>query len=236
MLINGFNAVQEALDAGTTIEKIYIEKGAFSEKLRKISAIAKERKIRIFYLEKEELEAMAKMKVQKVLAEITDYKYFTLDEILAQNEKPHLILLLDGVQDPHNLGAIIRVADCAGATGVVIPRHRSVTVNDTVIKTSAGATAHVKIAKVTNINDTIRELQDRFITVFATDMEGDLIYDANLEGDVAIVIGGEGLGVKALTKKLADGIISLPQLGKINSLNASVAAGIVLYEAVRQRI
>ncbi|MGI6594640.1 MAG: 23S rRNA (guanosine(2251)-2'-O)-methyltransferase RlmB [Christensenellales bacterium] len=236
MLINGFNAVQEALDAGTTIEKIYIEKGAFSEKLRKISAIAKERKIRIFYLEKEELEAMAKMKVQKVLAEITDYKYFTLDEILAQNEKPHLILLLDGVQDPHNLGAIIRVADCAGATGVVIPRHRSVTVNDTVIKTSAGATAHVKIAKVTNINDTIRELQDRFITVFATDMEGDLIYDANLDGDVAIVIGGEGLGVKALTKKLADGVISLPQLGKINSLNASVAAGIVLYEAVRQRI
>lgn len=179
---------------------------------------------------------MAKMKVQKVLAEITDYKYFTLDEILAQNEKPHLILLLDGVQDPHNLGAIIRVADCAGATGVVIPRHRSVTVNDTVIKTSAGATAHVKIAKVTNINDTIRELQDRFITVFATDMEGDLIYDANLDGDVAIVIGGEGLGVKALTKKLADGVISLPQLGKINSLNASVAAGIVLYEAVRQRI
>lgn len=123
-------------------------------------------------------------------------------------------MLLDGVQDPHNLGAIIRVADCAGATGVVIPRHRSVTVNDTVIKTSAGATAHVKIAKVTNINDTIRELQDRFITVFATDMEGDLIYDANLDGDVAIVIGGEGLGVKALTKKLADGVISFPNLEK----------------------
>ncbi|HHX49386.1 MAG TPA: 23S rRNA (guanosine(2251)-2'-O)-methyltransferase RlmB [Clostridiales bacterium] len=236
MLINGFNAVQEALDADTTIEKIYIEKGAFSDKLRKIIKDAKEKKIRIFYLDKKELDAMAKMKVQKVLAEITEYKYFTLDEILAQKEKPHLILLLDGIQDPHNLGAIIRVADCAGVTGIVIPRHRSVSVNDTVIKTSAGATAHVKIAKVTNINDTIRTLQDKFITVLATDMEGQLIYDANLKDDVAIVIGSEGLGVKALTKKLSNGIISLPQYGKINSLNASVATGIVLYEAVRQRM
>lgn len=236
MLINGINAVQEALNAGATIEKLYIEKGVFSDKIRKITAEAKEQKIRVFYMEKTELEAMAKTKVQKILAEITEYNYFSVDDILSQTKKPHLILILDGIQDPHNLGAIIRSADCAGATGIIIPKHRCVGVNDTAIRTSAGATAHVKIAKVTNINDAIRKLKDKFITVYATDMDAPLVYDADLKQDIAIIIGGEGLGVKALTKKLADKVVSLPLCGQINSLNASVAAGIVLYEAVRQRL
>lgn len=236
MLINGYNAVEEALASDTTIEKIYVEKGAFSDRIRRIISKAREDKIKVFFLERKELEAKAGGKVQKVLAETTDFKYQTLEEILESGRKPLLILVLDGIQDPHNLGAIIRAAECAGASGIIIPRHRSVGVNDTVVRTSAGATAHVRIAKVANVNDAIRKLKDRFVKVYAADMDGTSIYDVDLKGDVALIIGNEGMGVKQLAKKLADGSVSLPQRGRLNSLNASVAAGIVLYEAVRQRI
>ena len=132
-------------------------------------------------------------------------------------------------------GSVIRVAECAGVDAVVVPKHRGCGVTDAVSKTSAGAVQYVKVAKVTNINDAVRYLKEEGVTVFATDMEGEDIYSANLTGDIAVVIGGEGGGVHRLTKKLADGVISIPQFGKLNSLNASVAAGIVVYEAVRQR-
>ena len=146
------------------------------------------------------------------------------------------MLILDGVEDPHNLGSIIRVAECAGVHGVIIPRHRSVSVNDTVVKVSAGAASHVKVAKVTNINDAIEELKSKNVWVYAADMDGGSIYDARLTGAIAFVIGGEGQGVKRLTKQKCDGVVALPMYGKVNSLNASVAAGIVVYEYLRQNL
>ena len=176
---------------------------------------------------------------QGVLAVTTEYSYYDLDEVVEdckEKSEDMLFILLDGVEDPHNLGAVIRVADCAGATGVIVPKHRGVGVTDTVVKVSAGASAHVKVIKVTNVNDAIRYLKDNGVFVFAADMDGDDIYKTNLTGNIALVIGGEGSGVHALTRKLSDGIISLPLYGKVNSLNASVATGIVVYEALRQRM
>ena len=152
-----------------------------------------------------------------------------------RKEKGYLFILLDGVEDPHNVGAIIRVADCVGADGIILPRRRNCGVTDTVVKVSCGASSYVKICKVNNINDAIRELKERGVMVFAADMDGDSIYKTNLTGDVAFVIGGEGSGVHALTKKLCDGVVALPQNGKVNSLNASVATGIVVYECIRQK-
>ena len=157
-------------------------------------------------------------------------------ESYTEKEKgePLFVVILDGITDPHNLGSIIRSAECVGAHGVIIPQRRAVGVSETVVKVSAGATEHVNVVKVTNVNDTIRELKDRGVYVFSTAMDGEPMYKANLTGDVAIVIGSEGDGVKRLTKELSDGVISIPQYGKLNSLNAGVAAGIVMFEKARQ--
>ena len=146
-----------------------------------------------------------------------------------------LLIILDGITDPHNLGAILRSAECFGAHGVVISKHRSAVVNGTVIKTSAGAAEHIMVAKVTNINDTIRELKESGVWVYATDFDGDAPSNVDLSGNIAIVIGSEGEGIKRLTKELCDGTLTIPQFGKVNSLNASVAAGVTLYECTRQR-
>ena len=150
--------------------------------------------------------------------------------------KDILFVVLDEVLDPHNLGSVIRVAECAGATGVIIPNRRSATINETVVRTSAGATAYMPVIKVSNLNQAIEEMKNENIWVYAADMDGGEMYKTNLKGDIALVVGGEGTGVKQLTRKLCDGIISIPMYGKVNSLNASVSAGIVLYEAVRQRM
>ena len=147
-----------------------------------------------------------------------------------------MFIVLDEVLDPHNLGSVIRVAECAGATGVIIPARRSATVNETVVRTSAGATAYMPVIKVNNLNQAIEEMKKQNIWVYAADMDGEQMYKTNLKGDIALVVGGEGTGVRDLTKKLCDGVISIPMYGKVNSLNASVSAGIVLYEAVRQRV
>ena len=146
-----------------------------------------------------------------------------------------LIVLLDGITDPHNLGAIIRSAECFGAHGIVIPKHRSVSVNDTVVKVASGATEHMLVAKVTNINDTIRELKERNVWVYACAFDGKPPKCADFKDNTAIVVGSEGDGIKRLTKELCDDTVTIPEFGKINSLNASVAAGVVLYEAARQR-
>ena len=138
------------------------------------------------------------------------------------------------MEDPHNLGSIIRVAECTGAHGVIIPRHRAASVNETVVKVSAGAAAHVMVVKVANINDVIDELKSAGVWVYAADMDGKSVYSTNLKGAVAFVIGGEGSGVKRLTKSKCDGVVALPMRGKVNSLNASVAAGVVAYEYVHQ--
>ena len=239
MIIEGKNAVYEALKSETTIEKLYIEKGNFAKELNRIIAIAREQGIKISFEKSETLEKLSPSgRHQGVIATTTEYKYFELEDIVEEAKakgEDMLFIILDGVEDPHNLGAVIRVADCAGATGVIVPKHRGVGVTDTVVKVSAGASAHVKVAKVTNTNDAIRYLKDQGVFVFAADMDGESIYRTNLTGNIALVIGGEGSGVHSLTRKLSDGIVSLPLFGKVNSLNASVATGIVVYEAIRQR-
>lgn len=239
MIIYGRNPVKEAYRAGKTIEKLYLPKGAIDPTLSPIYKLAKEKRTVISYIDRYTMDKLADGgNHQGVLAQITEFEYSTLDDIVAkarEKEEPLLVVLLDGITDPHNLGAIVRSAECFGAHGVVIPKHRSVGVNDTVVKVASGATEHLPIAKVTNINDAIRTLKEQNIWVYATDFDGKAPKCADLKGDTAIVIGSEGEGIKRLTKELCDDVITIPEYGKINSLNASVACGIILYETARQR-
>ena len=239
MYIYGRNPVKEAYRAGKTIEKLFILKGEFDPTLNTIRKLAKEQRTVISLVDRYALDKMANGgNHQGVVAAVTDFEYSDVDDILAlakEKEEPLLVVILDGITDPHNLGAIIRSAECFGAHGIIIPKHRSVSVNDTVIKVASGATEHILVAKVTNINDTIRDLKDKGVWIYATDFDGDNPKTVNLTGDIAIVIGSEGEGIHRLTKDLSDATLTIPQYGKVNSLNASVAAGIVLYEATRQR-
>ncbi len=239
MIVEGKNAVQELLKSGQTVEKIVVQKDDRSPALSRIAGAARENGLKVQYADRALLDKLSPSgRHQGVVAVTTEYRYYPfeamLDEALSA-ETPALFVLLDGVEDPHNVGAVLRVADSTAASGVILPKHRSCGVTDTAVRTSAGAAAHVKVAKVTNLNDAVRALKDRGVFVFAADMAGESVYRTDLTGHTAIVIGGENTGVHTLTKKLADGVISLPQLGKVNSLNASVAAGVFLYEAVRQR-
>ncbi|MDR3263439.1 MAG: 23S rRNA (guanosine(2251)-2'-O)-methyltransferase RlmB [Clostridiales bacterium] len=238
MIVEGKNPVKELFSGNATVEKLYIVKSA-DPQIAYIISRALEKKVKIIYAEKELLNKLTVSgKHQGVLAVTTDFKYAEVSDILNAakiKQKPHFIIILDGIEDPHNLGAIMRTAECAGADGIIIGKHRAAGVTDAAIKVSAGASAHILVAKVTNINDTIRELKDAFINVVAADTDGEPIYGSRLTGDIAVVIGGEGEGVKPLTKKLCDKTVSLPVFGKINSLNASVACGAVLYEIIRQR-
>ena len=239
MIIYGRNPVKEAYRAGKTIEKLYLPKGAPDPVLSPIYKMAKEKRTVISYVDKFTMNKLSEGgNHQGVLAQITDFDYSSVEDILAlakERDEDLLIVLLDGITDPHNLGAIVRSAECFGAHGIVIPKHRSVSVNDTVVKVASGATEHMLIAKVTNINDTIRMLKEHNVWVYATDFDGKAPKETNLTGNVAIVIGSEGEGIHKLTKELCDDTLTIPEYGKINSLNASVATGIILYEAVRQR-
>lgn len=238
MNIEGKNPVKEALDSDAEISKLCISKTAHD--LQFIVDIARKKNIRVDFVDKAYLDRISESKRhQGVIAVSKAFEYCSVDDILnyaeAKSEKLFLIIL-DGIEDPHNLGSIIRVAECAGAHGIVIPSRRSVDVNATVLRTSAGAANHMRIANVTNINDTIRALKEDFVNVYCADMDGKSIYESHLDEDTAIVIGSEGFGVKQLTAKLCDSALSIPQFGKVNSLNASVACGIICYEVVRQRI
>lgn len=239
MIIYGRNPVKEAYRAGKTIEKLYLPKGAPDPVLSPIYKMAKEKRTVISYVDKFTMDKLSEGgNHQGVLAQITDFDYCTVEDIMAlakEKNEDLLVVLLDGITDPHNLGAIVRSAECFGAHGIVIPKHRSVGVNDTVVKVASGATEHMLIAKVTNINDTIRMLKEHNVWVYATDFDGKAPKLTNLTGNTAIVIGSEGEGIKKLTKELCDDTLTIPEYGKINSLNASVATGIILYEAVRQR-
>ena len=236
MKIEGKNAVREAILSGKTIEKVMIQNGADS---KDIHSLAKEHGVKVQFVHKQVLDELSiTKKHQGIIALATDFNYSTISDILnlakSKNEDA-FILLLDGVEDPHNLGSVLRVAECAGVHGVIIPKDRAVGVTETVVKVSSGATERVKVAKVTNLNRAIEELKEKGVFVFAADMDGEQMYKTNLTGNIGIVIGSEGFGVSALTRKKVDGIISIPMFGKINSLNASVSAGVVVYEAVRQR-
>ncbi|MDD3831146.1 MAG: 23S rRNA (guanosine(2251)-2'-O)-methyltransferase RlmB [Clostridia bacterium] len=233
MKIEGKNPILEALKTGATIDKLLVEKGTNHD------IISKARKcgVKVQFVDKFLLDKQSSTgHHQGFIAYTTDFVYCEVEDIV-NNPKSihHFIVLLDGITDPHNLGSILRVCECAGVDGVIIPKNRSVSVNETVIKVSAGACSHIKVAKVTNLNTCIEQLKKLNIFVYCADMDGVSMYDTDLRGDIALVIGSEGEGVSALTKKLCDASVSIKLLGNINSLNASVACGIVCYEVVRQR-
>ena len=239
--IEGRNSVLELLESGKDINKIYIAKGEKHGSINKIIAKAKENKVVIVEIEKEKLNKMAQTNnPQGVIAIVPPFDYASVDDILneakSKNEKA-FILILDGIEDPHNLGSIIRTAETAGVHGIIIPKRRSAQVNSTVNKTSAGATNFMKIARVNNINETIEYLKNNNIWIYGTDGEAkEMYYDEDMTGNVAIVIGSEGFGISRLVKENCDFMVKIPMKGKITSLNASVSAGIIIYEVVKQRL
>ena len=235
MRIYGKNAVIEALKSDQAVSLVTISDGLNKDLAGLISVLCKKRGVSLKTISRNEFKKIeGEENYQGIIAEVEDYHYYDLKDLLDQENK--FLLLLDGIEDPHNFGAIIRVAECSGVTGIVIPKNRSVSVNATVAKVSAGALSHVKIALVNNIHDAIDKIKDSGTFIYAADMDGESMYKANLKGNIAIVIGSEGKGVSALSRKKVDGIIAIPMFGKVNSLNASVSAGIVLYEVVRQRM
>lgn len=237
MKIEGRNSVREALLSGVKVEKVLASKSSNDKVFEEIIGLAKSHNLKIQWVSNDVLnrESVTK-KHQGLILYSEDYEYSTLADILAERKSDgHFILILDGIVDPHNLGSIIRVADCMGVDGIVIGKNRCCGVNESVIKTSAGATSYVKVAKVTNINDTIKSLKEQNIWVYACELGGTDVRKSDLTGDIAIVVGSEGNGVSALTKKLCDGVLTLPMWGHVNSLNASVACGMMMYECTRQR-
>ncbi|MDO5027975.1 MAG: 23S rRNA (guanosine(2251)-2'-O)-methyltransferase RlmB [Bacillota bacterium] len=235
--IYGKNPVIEALKAGKDIDKIYVLK---SMKDNRIFSLAKEAGIVITRTDEKKLESMAGTKNhQGVVAMITDFTYASIDEILAdakaKGEDP-FVIILDQVEDTHNLGAIIRTAVCAGAHGLVIPKRRSATINQTVYKTSAGAVEYMKVAKVTNIGQCLDQLKDQGLWIYGADMNGEeSYYDANMTGPIGLVIGGEDKGITDFIGKKCDVLVKIPMTEKISSLNASASAAILIYDIIRQR-
>lgn len=239
-IVEGRNAVLELLDSDRDINKIFVQSGERHGSINKIIAIAKENKVVVTEVEKSKLDFMSKTKNhQGVIAVVPPFNYCEVEDILeyAKNKNEDVfILILDGIEDPHNLGSIIRTAETAGVHGIIIPKRRTVTVNSTVAKVSAGAVEHMKIARVNNITDTIRKLKENGLWIIGTDGSAKtLYYNQDLKGDIAIVIGSEGFGMSRLVKENTDMLVKIPMKGKVTSLNASVSAGIIMYEAVKQR-
>ena len=238
--IEGRNAVLELLESDKDINKIYITKGELKGSINKIIAIANEKKVIIVQKDKKQMDMMAQSEnYQGVIAVVPPYEYVDVEDILEvakeRNEDP-FILILDGIEDTHNLGAIIRTAETAGVHGIIIPKRRAAQVNSTVSKVASGALEYMKIARVNNITDTISKLKEKGIWVCGTAIDAEkYYYDQNLTGPLAIVIGNEGKGISELVKRNCDFLVKIPMKGKVSSLNASVSTGIVVYEAVKQR-
>ena len=238
-MIEGRNAVLEAFRSGKTVDKLYILDGCQDGPVRTIVREAKKRDTILNFVTKERLDQLSETKKhQGVIAMTAAYEYSDIEEMFALAEKkgedPFLILL-DNIEDPHNLGAIIRTANLAGAHGVIIPKRRAAGLTATVSKTSAGALNYTPVAKVTNLAKTMEELIGRGLWFVCADMDGDAMYDVNLKGPIGLVIGNEGEGVSRLVRETCDFTASIPMRGEIDSLNASVAAGVLAYEIVRQR-
>lgn len=239
-VLEGRNPVIEAFRAGKEIDKVYILDGCQDGPMMTIRREAKKHGTLIRYVSKERLDEMsATGKHQGVIANVAAYEYSELEDIFAlakeKGEDP-FIIILDGIEDPHNLGAIIRTANQAGAHGIIIPKNRAVGLTATVARTSAGAINYVPVVKVTNLVNTIEELKKEGLWFVCADMDGTLMYNLNLKGPIGMVIGNEGDGVGRLLKDKCDMVASIPMKGDIDSLNASVAAGVLAYEIVRQRL
>ncbi len=238
--IEGRNAVLEAFRAKKTIDKLFVQDGSQDGPIKSILREAKKQDTIVSFVSKDRLNQMSESKNhQGVIAQAAAYEYASIEDMFALAEKkgePVFLFLLDEIEDPHNLGAIIRTANLAGAHGVIIPKRRAVGLTATAAKTSAGAINYTPVAKVTNIAKTIDELKERGVWFACADMGGQTMYDLNLTGPIGLVIGNEGKGVSRLVKEKCDYIASIPMKGDIDSLNASVAAGVMAYEIVRQRI
>ena len=238
--VEGRNAVIELLESGKDINKIFVTKGEKHGSIHKIISMAKENKVILVEKEKKQMDEMAQTpNYQGVIAMVPPYEYCEIEDILqeARNKKEApFVLLLDGIEDPHNLGSIIRTAETAGVHGVIIPKRRAAMVNSTVNKVSAGAVQHMKIARVTNLSDAIETLKKEGLWICGTDINTTTFYyEQDLTGAIGIVIGNEGSGIGAKVKKNCDFLVKIPMKGKVDSLNASVSTGIVVYEAVKQR-
>lgn len=238
MLIEGKNQVIEAIKNDVTINKIIIDKNYMTRKDDVIS-LAKKQKLKIEFLAKKIMDTLSKTgHHQGYIAETVDFEYCSLQDILdhaTKKEEMPFVVLLDGIEDPHNLGAIIRTCECAGVDGIVIPKVRACQVNETVVRTSAGAISSMRIARVTNLKEAITFFKEKNLWIYACEIGGENIFHQNLTGAIGVVIGSEGKGVKPSLKTHCDGIVTLPLKGSVNSLNASVASGICIYEILRQR-
>ncbi len=237
MKTEGRNAVLELLKTDKEIEKLLMEKGAQGT-LGRIFAMARERGIRVQFVEKAALDRESPSgRHQGVIAFAADYRYAELTDIMEHKKNPcgGFVIVCDGIQDVHNLGSILRVAECAGADGVVIPKVGGAQVTEAVLRISEGAAEHIGVARVTNLSRAIEQLQAAGYWVYGLEADGEDIYAQDLTGNIALIVGGEDSGLKRLTREKCDKVISLPMYGKINSLNASIALGAACYEAVRQR-
>lgn len=239
MIVYGRNAVREAIYSGKTINKLFVENGARDKVGAELLGLARDNGLKIIFESKQNLTKKANTdKHQGFVAETTDFVYSSVVDIIKhaeQKEEVPFLLILDEINDPHNFGAIIRTAEAIGVHGIVIQKDRACAVNETVHKTSAGAISNMLISRETNLNRTIEFLKKQGLWVFGLELGGQDIYQTNLKGPIALVIGSEGKGLKDLVKKHCDTIITLPMKGKVNSLNASVATGVALYEIARQR-
>lgn len=240
-LILGRNAVIEALKSDRTIECLYVSKGDLEGSIKVALGLAKDKGVVVKETDRRKLDVMCEgLNHQGIVAKVTPFKYCEVSDILEvaerKNEKP-FIVILDEIEDPHNLGSIIRTAELCGVHGIIIPKRRNVGVTSTVYKCSAGAIEHMKIAKVTNINATIDLLKEKGIWIYGADIEGkDFSYNTDFSGACALIIGSEGKGISSLTLKKCDLLVKIPMIGKINSLNASVAGGIMMYEVLKGRL
>lgn len=238
MKIEGKNSVRELLKTDKTVDKIIVANGLRDEDSRAIVAAARKANIKVQFADKAVLDKeSAGGRHQGFIAYTSEYAYAELDDMLSQTaDKPDaFFVVLDGVEDPHNLGSVIRVCECGGVDGLIIGKHRSASVTDAVMRISEGGANHLKIARVTNINAAIEKLKKQNIWTYALETGGNNIYGVDLKGRLCLVVGGEDTGVNALTKQKCDGVAEIPMYGKVNSLNASVAAGIAVFEAQRQR-
>lgn len=239
LILEGRNAVTEALKANRSIDKLFVIDSRHDGPLKSIIAEARKKNILVKFVSKDKLnEISSSNKHQGVIAYAAAYNYVDVKDIISdaneKNEAP-FVIILDSIEDPHNLGAILRTANIAGVHGVIIPKRRAVGLTATVAKTSAGAIEYTKVARVTNIARTIDELKKQGFWIACADMDGELMYNVDLKGSLALVIGSEGEGVSRIVKEKCDFVVNIPMKGNITSLNASVATGILTYEAVRQR-
>lgn len=238
MKIEGRNSIYELLKTDKEIDKVLVQNDLKDDASKRLINAIKSKKIKLQLVDKYVIEKESSSKrSQGFVAFVSEYEYFDLEETIEKiKDKNGFLVILNEILDPHNLGSIIRVCECAGVDGIIIGKDRSASVNDTVMRISAGALNHLKVCRVTNINNAIDYLKDNGYWIYASEIGGQDIYKTDLTGKICLVIGGEDSGVKRLTKEKCDGVVSIPMFGKVNSLNASVACGVAVYEAVRQRI